>query len=216
VLISGIAVLVSWIGLGNHPAYQVPELSISSSLIVWSFTAGPILAIAGNYFMRAASYAKSKAQVNWQTPVLCFLDFTLLGILAVYFPALLGNGKSAAALEFNSDIGLGLTACLLFLRVLMTLFTLRAGAYGGVLTPSLANGALLGVLLGILWNLIWPSNIALGSFAIIGATAFLASAQKMPITAVILIFEFTRVGPGFLMPVLLAIFSTFIVVRKLR
>jgi H+/Cl- antiporter ClcA len=202
--ISGLAVMISWIGLGNYPAYQVPYLQISYSLILWSLIAGPILGFAGYWFKQIAIASQAQARPNWQTPVLCFINFALLGSLAIYFPALLGNGKSAAALEFNDQIGLSLTTILLALRVIITLSTLRAGAYGGLLTPSLAIGALLAVLVGGFWNLFWPGT-ALSAFAIVGAAAFLAAAQKMPFTAVILILEFTRINLSFLIPLILAI-----------
>ena len=165
---------------------------------------GPIFGYFGHYFFKLASLAKNKVQTNWQIPVFCLFNFTLLGLLAIYFPALLGNGKSPALLVFDNNIGLALAASLLFLRVLIVCFTLRSGARGGLLTPSLANGALLGVLLGGLWNLVWPGT-ELSAFGIVGATAFLAAAQSMPITAMFLIFEFTRISPSFLIPIVLAI-----------
>ena len=212
-LISGLAVMISWIGLGNYPAYQVPNLEISTSLVVWSLIAGPILGFAGYWFKQAATAAQNRAQPNWQTPVLCFVNFTLLGLLAIYFPALLGNGKSPATLEFDDQIGLGLTVIFLLLRVIMTLSTLRAGAYGGLLTPSLAIGALLAVLLGGLWSLFWPGS-TLSAFAIVGGAVFLAAAQKMPFTAAVLIFEFTHVSLSFLIPVILAISGAYWVAKQ--
>ena len=59
-----------------------------------------------------------------------------------------------------------------------------------------------------------------------GATAFLAAAQKMPITAIVLIFEFTHFKFGFVVPILCAVVgsmgvfyaleSYFNVTRKLK
>jgi H+/Cl- antiporter ClcA len=40
---------------------------------------------------------------------------------------------------------------------------------------------------------------------LIGSAAFLASSMKMPPTAIVLIFEFTRVGHDFLIPISLAV-----------
>lgn len=40
---------------------------------------------------------------------------------------------------------------------------------------------------------------------LIGSAAFLASSMKMPLTAIVLIFEFTRVGHDFLLPISLAV-----------
>ena len=47
--------------------------------------------------------------------------------------------------------------------------------------------------------------IVLGAFAIIGSAAFLASSMKMPLTAIALIVEFTRIGHDFLIPISLAV-----------
>jgi H+/Cl- antiporter ClcA len=44
-----------------------------------------------------------------------------------------------------------------------------------------------------------------GAFAVVGAAAFVAVSMKMPMTAVALILEFTRVGPDFIVPVLFAV-----------
>jgi H+/Cl- antiporter ClcA len=40
---------------------------------------------------------------------------------------------------------------------------------------------------------------------LIRSAAFLASSLKMPLTAIVLIFEFTRVGHDFLIPISLAV-----------
>jgi H+/Cl- antiporter ClcA len=44
-----------------------------------------------------------------------------------------------------------------------------------------------------------------GAFAVVGAAAFVAVSMKMPRTAVVLILEFTRVSPDFIIPVLFAV-----------
>lgn len=72
------------------------------------------------------------------------------------------------------------------------------------MTPGLPIGALLGIILGSLWNNAWP-GVSLGAFAIIGSAAFLASSMKMPLTAIALIVEFTRIGHDFLIPIALAV-----------
>jgi H+/Cl- antiporter ClcA len=95
---SVIAAVVAWIGLGNEQQYHIPPYSISYSLVTWSIITSPIFGILGYWFKHIATSARKKAPKNWQLPILCLLNFTLLGLLAVYFPALLGNGRSAAQL----------------------------------------------------------------------------------------------------------------------
>ena len=71
-------------------------------------------------------------------------------------------------------------------------------------SSDLANGALLAILLGGAWSLVWP-GIPLGAFAIIGAAAFLAASMSMPLTAIVLVAEFTRIDHDFLVPIILAV-----------
>ena len=52
--------------------------------------------------------------------------------------------------------------------------------------------------------MLWPGT-ELAAFAVVGAAAFLASAIRAPITAIVLVLEFTGQGLGFSVPVLLAV-----------
>jgi H+/Cl- antiporter ClcA len=91
-----------------------------------------------------------------------------------------------------------------FLKLLSTTASLRVGAEGGLLTPGLTIGALLGLVFGRVWSVWWPGASS-GGFALVGAAAFLAVSMQMPLTAVVLVFEFTRADHDFLVPVLLAV-----------
>ena len=105
----------------------------------------------------------------------------------------------------EGDLGLRLAATLLVLKVLATLACLRGGAEGGLLTPGMSIGALIGVLLGMAWSQFWPSPAGQGAFALVGAVAFLSVSQRMPITAITLGFEFTGADHDFAVPMLIAV-----------
>lgn len=201
---SSLATLVSWWGLGNETIYQVPEIHLNASLIVWALLTSPIFGFMAYWFIQIANQQRTKALHNERMILACIINFIIIGILAIYFPVLLGNGKSPVQMEFSSDVGIGLSALLLLLRCLITWSSLRCGAQGGLLTPSLANGALLAAVLGGLWDKIWPTTSFEG-YIVIGAAAFLAAAQKMPLTAIVLIFEFTHIRLDFLVPIMLSV-----------
>jgi len=201
---SVIATVVAWIGLGNRAQYALPSLSISPSLVLWSIVTGPVFGFGAYWFVHATKTARTHAPKDWRLPLWCGVVFPAIGLLAIRFPQLLGNGKGLAQTGFDSELGLGLAATLLLLRLLVTLGALRAGAAGGLLTPGLTIGALLGIILGSMWNHARP-GVAFGAFAIVGSAAFLASSMKMPLTAIALMVEFTRIGHDFLIPVSLAV-----------
>jgi len=201
---SVIAAYVARIGLGNQTQYVFPNLVMTPPLVIWAILTGPIFGFAAYRFARAVSAARSHAPRDWRLPVSCFAIFVAIGTLAVPFPQILGNGKGIAQLGFNGDMSIGLAATLLVLRVSITIGALRAGAWGGLLTPSVAAGALLATVIGGIWSLAWP-GVAPGAFAIVGAAAFVATSMRMPMVAVILIVEFTHVDPNFMIPILFAV-----------
>ncbi|KWO45886.1 chloride channel protein [Burkholderia sp. MSMB1459WGS] len=212
IVTSAIAAIVAWIGLGNEHQYTVPAFVPSTPLVAWSIVCGPLFGVAAYGFVRLTTRARANAPKDWRLPVFALLNFAAVGVLATRFPQLLGNGKGPASLSFDGTLTIGLAAALLVLKVLIEAGSLRAGAEGGLLTPGLANGALLGVVLGGLWSIVWP-GASLGGYALIGATAFLAASMQMPITAVVLLLEFTRANHDSLVPMLLAVAGSLVAYR---
>jgi H+/Cl- antiporter ClcA len=200
---SAIAARVAWIGLGNEQAYVVPTLHVGASLTVFALGAGPLFGILAHAFARRVATAKARAPQGVGLVPWCLIAFVAIGLVAVRFPQILGNGRGPAQLGFGNQLTPALATALFVLKLLAVMAALRAGAAGGVLTPSLALGALLATVFCALWSQLWP-DASPSAFAIVGAVAFLASSQKMPLTAVALVFEFTRVNHDFFFPVLIA------------
>ncbi|WP_449184580.1 chloride channel protein [Trinickia sp. YCB016] len=204
IVTSAVAAVVAWVGLGNEHQYRVAQLAVSSPLFVWSLLCGPVFGAAAWGFTKLMTRARANAPKDWRLPLLSLINFAVIGVLAMHFPQLPGNGKGPASLAFDSNLTIGLAAALLILKVAICASSLRAGAEGGLLTPGLANGALLAIVLGGLWNLVWPGT-SQGAFAIVGAAGFLAASMQMPLTAIVLLMEFTRVSHDFLIPIGLAV-----------
>ncbi|WP_240161229.1 chloride channel protein [Burkholderia sp. Ax-1719] len=211
---SAIAAVVAWIGLGDEQQYHVPAYTINAQLVVWSVLCGPLFGAAAHGFTRVTNRARDASPKDWRLPVYSVLNFAAIGVLAIWFPQLLGNGKGPAGLSFDDSLGVGLAATLLVLKVLITTTSLRAGAKGGLLTPGLTNGALLAIVIAGLVNHVWP-GLSAGAFAIVGAAAFLAASMQMPLTATVLMLEFTHVNHDLAIPMLLAIAGSVATLRLL-
>lgn len=105
-------------------------------------------------------------------------------------------------LALSDELGFPGAAMLLALKMVVILAVLRGGAEGGLLTPGLAVGGLTSLLLCMLWQQLLPGG-DYGSFALVGAAAFLAASMQMPLTAVALVMEFTHMDHSYLAPTLL-------------
>jgi H+/Cl- antiporter ClcA len=207
-----IATLVAWIGLGDVPQYLVPPLTISASLVLWSIVAGPVFGVAAYGFRAATRAAAAHTPQGWRRIPWCLAVFLGVGLLAALFPQLPGNGRGPSQLGFDGDLGVKLALCLLALKAVAVTASLRAGAAGGLLTPSLTVGALLATILGFLWSLVFP-GVPTAAFAIVGAAGFLAASMNMPLTAMVLVIELTRVGHDLWIPIFLAV-ATAIVAQR--
>ena len=94
VITSFAAVGVSWLILPNVPTFNVAQLSITPSLLLWAALAGPILGAASAAYVRFIGWSetgKPKAYMVIVAPVLVFIG---LGALSVHLPEILGNGKN--------------------------------------------------------------------------------------------------------------------------
>lgn len=103
---------------------------------------------------------------------------------------------------------------LLVLRPLSTILCLGSGVPGGLFTPSLALGALLGGVLGLAWSWIWP-GVPPGLYAVVGAAAVLAATTHGPISAVVLVMELTGRDRSLVLPLLVAVVMATVVARTL-
>lgn len=204
----GIAVLVSTGFARPSFFYTVPTLTPSPSLTVFGAIVGPLLGAAGWAFRRAVTRVGAVRPRGRRILVTLPVAFTLVGLVSTRIPSVLGNGQASAQTQFNATwaAGTGFVLALLVLaaKTGTTFLTIRAGGWGGVLTPALALGAGLGAVIGLPWATAWPGS-EVAAFAFIGAAAFLGASMKAPFTGLILVIEFTGQGATILVPAALGI-----------
>jgi H+/Cl- antiporter ClcA len=142
------------------------------------------------------------------------LAFSVLGLASIAFPQLLGNGKDLAQLAFDGELAPSLLLVLLVLKPAATFICFGSGGPGGLFTPSLTFGALLGSVLGYVWSWFWPGT-PLGLFAIVGAGAVVAATTQGPISAIVLMIELTGRDRTFIVPMLVAVFVATTIARTI-
>lgn len=213
-LASATAAGIAWLALPNEPTYVIPAYSLSASVICWSIVAGPVIGGVSVVFVRVVAWADAHKPRTLRRIFAPTLALGALGAVSIAYPQLLGNGKDIAELAFIGQVPPLLMLTLFVLKPLATVLCLGSGVPGGLFTPSLALGALLGGVLGAAWSLFWP-GVPLGLYAIVGAGAVLAATTHGPISSVVLMIELSGRDRSFILPMLLAVVTATVVARTL-
>lgn len=210
-----VATGVSWAFLPDAVTYPIPAYSGSVSVAVWALLAGPVAGLVSVFCVRAVAWADRRRPTGWLRLVAPVLALGLLGAVSVVYPQLLGNGRDVAQLAFTGGLAPSLLLVLLLLKPAATLLCLGSGVPGGLFTPSLALGALLGGVLGLPWSWLF-SDVPPGLFALLGAGAVLAATTQGPISTVVLLMELTGQARAAAVPLLLAVAMATLVARTIE
>lgn len=204
---------VAWVFLPDVPTYAIPAYAGSLSVAAWALIAGAVAGVVSALFVRAVAWASHHRPQGWRRVAAPVLALAALGAASIVFPQLLGNGRDIAALAFAGQVTPLLLLVLLPLRPGASLLCLSSGVPGGLFTPSLALGALLGGVLGYPWSLLWP-GVPPGLFAVLGAAAVLAATTQGPLSTVVLIIELTGQARSFILPLLIVVAVATLVARR--
>ena len=212
--------VAGWI-LGTRPVYALPGTShLSVWLCIAAIGVGILGGLAGQLLVRTTRAARARSQrgrTRRRTVLSITLAFTALGVLAIPAPDLLGNGKALAQLAFDGSFTAQAALALAILKPAATAMCLRAGAIGGILTPSFATGATLGLAVGGFTHSSADVRVAL---VLAGAAAVTCASQNAPVTAVLFACELTAgygaVGIGRGAAVLLAVLAAIATMRASR
>jgi H+/Cl- antiporter ClcA len=203
-----VATVTSYLYLPIGVTYTgVPQFRLTWPLLVWSLLAGPVIGLLAVGYIRAIGWVSHHAVSGRLMIPAMFAAFTALGLIGIVYPQLFGNGKDMAhdafmASAYDRD-GWGLLLILFALKPLVTLLCLGSGASGGLFTPVLSTGAVLGGGTGILWSLAWPGSPA-GAYAMVGAAAMLGAGMQAPLAGLALVLELTDSGLQIIVPLIIA------------
>ena len=194
VISSVVGTIVSRIYFGDAPAFEITQQSLAS---LWEFPAVVGLGIAGGLvaiiFMRTTMASedliKKLPGPHWIRPG---IGGFLLGLIALAFPHVLGVGYEATDMALNAQLPLYLLISLLFMKILSTSICIGSGFGGGVFTPSLMVGAMLGGAYGIVVTSIFPDlSSGPGAYTIVGMGTVAAAVLGAPISTTLIVFELT-------------------------
>ena len=158
---------------GSLPVYTVVPYTLENEWeIVLHLLLGVVLGLVSVVFIRV--FSGLQTLFSWIAPVRRLkpvVAMSLLGGVAVFFPQLLGNGYDTVNLVLSGqeDFPFHWLLLLPVLKLLATALCRTAGVPGGLFTPSLFIGALLGCAFGIVVNQVFPGQVSSpGMYSLIG------------------------------------------------
>jgi len=194
VIASVSATAVSRYYFGDYPAFLIPEHTIQS---LWEYPAFIGLGIVAGFtamaFMKGIMSANNLSQKisapDWMKPVMGGL---MVGIIAVWFPHVLGVGYGTTESAVMMAFPLGMLLTILLAKIAATAISIGFGFGGGVFSPSLVIGAMLGGAYGTLFTQLFPTlSTGIGAYSILGMGAVTAAVLGAPISTALIVFEMT-------------------------
>ncbi|OED40635.1 hypothetical protein AB833_11220 [Chromatiales bacterium (ex Bugula neritina AB1)] len=188
------AVIIRQSVYGNGAEFSMPDYAIGS---LWELIAFAVLGLAAAVVVQLFIYCVIAAQWFWQksrVPVWARpgLAGILIGGVALYLPLSLGVGYEGTSLALNQQLPIALMAGLLLAKLIGGSIALGSGFAGGVFSPSLFMGAMLG---GVFWffiNWMFPMQTSMqGVYSVVGMAAFASAMLGAPISTLLIVFELT-------------------------
>ncbi len=179
---------------GPGPLYAIPMFSMGYGweLALYLLLGGfcGLLAPVFLRFLRGSERAFGALKLP--SYVRMGLGGLIVGVIAMRYPEVCGNGYSVVSSILNDDWVWQTLLVVLVVKVVATGATFGSGAVGGVFTPTLFTGAGIGYLFGGALNKVLPVAVLdPGAYALAGMGMFIAATTQAPLTAILIVFEMT-------------------------
>ncbi len=188
------ACLVSRIHLGNEPSFWVPSYSlVDSRELIFYFVLGVLAGVVGHIVVKTVYGIEDLFD---KAPIPFFFKPLIGGLIVAsigfYYPQIFGVGYEAMSRVLREQGTLELMALLVVLKIVAVSVTLGAGGSGGVFSPALFIGAMVGGAYGYLVHSLYPTMTSgFGPYALVGMAAVFSSTSRATFTAIVILFEMT-------------------------
>ena len=186
--------LISRLYFGDDVAFIIPVYHIMS---FWEFPAFAILgilsAVFSILFIKSIGLTQKIFHLSHIPNILRpAVGGLAVGAIAILFPQILGVGYFATDLALNEALPFALLIMLLFAKLIATSITIGSGFGGGIFSPSLFIGAMLGGAYGMVTTYFMPDlSSGHGVYTIIAMGAVAGAVLGAPMSTIFMVFEMT-------------------------
>src|SRR5436309_6182590 len=177
VVASMISTLVFRSCMGNLPRFVIPRYELVSA---WELPAYLVLGVIGGLvsvaFIKAlfgtTDLFERLRVPRWLKPA---IGAVFLGLIGLWLPEAFGNGFGTVNQVLHEQVAWKLLLVLPVAKLIATSLTYGSGGAGGLFTPTLMIGALVGGAFGYGVHQLFPAHTAEhGAYALVGMGAILA------------------------------------------
>ncbi|WP_270374614.1 chloride channel protein [Marinicauda sp. Alg238-R41] len=190
--------VVARIHFGATPAFAIPPIEPASiadmaAIVPLGFLAAGVAIPFVIGTIRGTRLVTEQARkLHWPLWALPPLGGLMVGVIGAFAPEVLGVGYEATAVALAGGYGIGLLAGLICLKIVATIITLSFRFGGGVFSPSLYLGAMLGAGYGALVvNVLGEEGAGIAFFAVVGMGAVSGAVLGAPLSTTLIVFELT-------------------------
>ncbi|NVJ91967.1 MAG: chloride channel protein [Methylocystaceae bacterium] len=180
--------------IGNVKAFKLDAYQFGS---YWEFPAfaglGVLSGFVAIFFVWSILRTQREIQKipgpQWYKPA---IGGFLVGAIALWYPQVFGVGYEATDAALKGNYALALLFGLFIFKFLATVISLGFGFSGGVFSPSLVIGAMLGGAYGVIATSLLPEfSSGASAYSLIGMASVAAAVLGAPISTTLIVFELT-------------------------
>jgi chloride channel protein, CIC family len=212
------ATLISRGLLFDHPSYVIPHYKLNhpAELLLY-LVLGVLVGAVSAVFVRSVSATTHLTEMvppRWRR-LLPIPAMGLVGVAALAFPHVLGNGYDTVNLALVGQLSLSLLLVLPALKLVLSSVNAASGVPGALFTPSLFVGCLVGGAFGQAAHHFFPHLVpSSGGYMVAAMGAILAGTTHATLAAALMLFEMTG-SYDLILPLLAACVLSTVVSRAL-
>lgn len=219
VLASISGAFLSNIFYGSYTAFTIVDYQeLSMYELPFFILLGILIAFLINLFIYGINTVYNFAREKKIPVFLCpAIGGLCVGIIACFLPQIMGDGYFTTNQSLAGNLPFYLLIMLIIAKLLATILTIGFGGGGGVFSPSLFIGAMIGgafgaVVVNIMFYFNISSDVSYVMYSVAGMGAFAGGLLGAPISTVFMIFELTN---NYILTLAVMI-STFTTIRTMQ
>lgn len=174
---------------------------------------GVLTGLCAAFFNRGLIFSiKAYRRLHVSLPIRVAIAGLISGLVTALLPEYFRDNTGLRELMITNQADTYLAAIAFFAQFVLTLIAFGSGAPGGLFAPSLILGSCLGHIVGVgefyIWGLGSPTTYALA-----GMGGFFSAVSKVPMTAIVIVFEMTT-DFNLVLPLMIVSVTSYLVADK--